>query len=89
MKPARLQLYLAATGCVLLVLAALAVLTRAASGSGGGTILRVAMSSDVDYVDPGLDYLSAGWEIQYATVRSHATSARLWAIASGTSKTTM
>ena len=24
------------------------------------------MSSDLDYVDPGLSYLSTGWEIQYA-----------------------
>ncbi|HEY2936427.1 MAG TPA: ABC transporter substrate-binding protein [Gaiellaceae bacterium] len=67
MKPASLQLGLVAAGCVLIALAALAGSPRAASGADGATVLRVAMSSDVDYVDPGLDYLSTGWEIQYAT----------------------
>jgi ABC-type oligopeptide transport system substrate-binding subunit len=32
----------------------------------GGT-LNVALSTDVDYTDPALDYLSSGWEIEYAT----------------------
>src|ERR1700694_3734303 len=32
--------------------------------SGGS--LEARLSSDLDYVDPGLDYLAAGWEIQYA-----------------------
>ncbi len=32
----------------------------------GGTF-NVELSTDVDYTDPGLDYLSTGWEIQYAT----------------------
>ncbi len=32
----------------------------------GGTF-NVELSTDVDYTDPGLDYLSSGWEIQYAT----------------------
>jgi peptide/nickel transport system substrate-binding protein len=31
----------------------------------GGT-LQVVLSSDLDYVDPGLSYLSTGWEVQYA-----------------------
>jgi len=66
MRGARLQLGLGAAGCLLLAVAVLAGSPRAASG-GNPTVLRVAMSSDVDYVDPGLDYLSTGWEIQYAT----------------------
>jgi len=32
----------------------------------GGT-LRVDLFTDVDYTDPALDYLSSGWEIEYAT----------------------
>src|SRR5437867_344942 len=32
----------------------------------GGT-LNVDLFSDVDYTDPALDYLSTGWEIEYAT----------------------
>src|SRR4051794_26646801 len=32
----------------------------------GGT-LNVATSTDVDYTDPALDYLSTGWEIEYST----------------------
>ncbi len=32
----------------------------------GGTYV-VELNSDVDYTDPGLDYLTTGWEIQYAT----------------------
>ena len=32
----------------------------------GGT-LNVDISTDVDYTDPALDYLSTGWEIEYAT----------------------
>ena len=31
----------------------------------GGTYV-VELATDVDYTDPGLDYLSTGWEIQYA-----------------------
>src|ERR1041384_3378366 len=36
------------------------------SAKAGGTYV-VELSTDVDYTDPGLDYLSTGWEIQYAT----------------------
>jgi peptide/nickel transport system substrate-binding protein len=32
----------------------------------GGTFVS-EFTTDVDYTDPGLDYLSTGWEIQYAT----------------------
>ncbi len=32
----------------------------------GGT-LNVDLPNDVDYTDPALDYLSTGWEIEYAT----------------------
>ena len=36
------------------------------AGAVGGT-LNVDLSTDVDYTDPALDYLSTGWEIEYAT----------------------
>jgi oligopeptide transport system substrate-binding protein len=35
-------------------------------GKAGGTFV-VENSTDVDYTDPGLDYLSTGWELQFAT----------------------
>jgi len=38
----------------------------AKSGKKGGT-LTVDLTTDIDYSDPALDYLSTGWEIQYAT----------------------
>src|SRR5438105_15831221 len=45
--------------------AALLAATSAAAKTGGTFVAE--LSTDVDYVDPGLDYLSSGWEIQYAT----------------------
>jgi len=39
---------------------------RAGHAVAGGTF-NVELSTDIDYTDPGLDYLSSGWEIQYAT----------------------
>src|SRR5436853_435912 len=38
----------------------------AKAGAQGGT-LNVDVSTDVDFTDPDLDYLSTGWEIEYAT----------------------
>jgi len=38
----------------------------AKAGATGGT-LNVDLPNDVDYTDPALDYLSTGWEIEYAT----------------------
>ena len=38
----------------------------AKAGATGGT-LNVDISTDVDYTDPALDYLSTGWEIEYST----------------------
>jgi ABC-type transport system substrate-binding protein len=35
-------------------------------GAVGGT-LNIDLPNDVDYTDPALDYLSTGWEIEYAT----------------------
>jgi len=34
--------------------------------AAGGT-LNVDISTDVDYTDPALDYLSSGWELEYST----------------------
>jgi ABC-type oligopeptide transport system substrate-binding subunit len=38
----------------------------ASSAKAGGT-LNVDLFTDVDYTDPALDYLSTGWEVEYAT----------------------
>jgi peptide/nickel transport system substrate-binding protein len=39
---------------------------KAAHAKSGGT-LKIEVDSDYDYVDPQLDYLSSGWEMQFAT----------------------
>ena len=39
----------------------------AKSGAKQGGTLRVDLFTDVDYTDPALDYLSTGWELEYAT----------------------
>src|SRR5919201_1611285 len=38
-----------------------------AQGSRQGGTLNVDLTTDVDYTDPALDYLSTGWELEYAT----------------------
>src|SRR2546421_3897327 len=50
---------------VAVLFAALLAASSAAAKTGGTFVAE--LSTDVDYVDPGLDYLSTGWEIQYAT----------------------
>src|SRR4051812_45324235 len=45
----------------------LSALLLAAGGQAGASTLRVNMQNDVDSADPGLDYLSTGWQIQYLT----------------------
>jgi peptide/nickel transport system substrate-binding protein len=67
-----LSAVLAIAGASLLATAALASPAKSSapavkhSAKAGGTYV-VELSTDVDYTDPGLDYLSTGWEIQYAT----------------------
>ena len=39
---------------------------KAGHAVAGGTF-NIELSTDVDYTDPGLDYLSTGWELEYAT----------------------
>jgi len=51
---------------LLAVFATSAAAKPAKSAATGGT-LNVDISTDVDYTDPALDYLSTGWEIEYAT----------------------
>ena len=51
---------------LLAVFASSAVAKSAKTGATGGT-LNVDLSTDVDYTDPALDYLSTGWEIEYST----------------------
>ena len=61
-------------GAGLLVAAATAAPTKTQSSTAasasqakkGGTFV-VEFSTDVDYTDPALDYLSTGWEMMYAT----------------------
>jgi ABC-type oligopeptide transport system substrate-binding subunit len=54
------------------LLVALASYTAAAGARGaatnarGGT-LNIDFTTDIDYTDPALDYLSTGWELEYAT----------------------
>ena len=51
---------------LLAVFAGSAVAKTGKAGATGGT-LTVDLTTDVDYTDPALDYLSTGWEIEYAT----------------------
>jgi ABC-type oligopeptide transport system substrate-binding subunit len=63
MRSTRLWLALVA------LLVALAGASQASAGSAvktGGT-LNVDLSTDVDYTDPALSYLSTGWELEFAT----------------------
>src|ERR1051326_2553541 len=39
---------------------------QSSKGSAGGTLV-VDLTTDVDYTDPALSYLSTGWELEYAT----------------------
>ena len=59
------------TGTALVALLAALLVVGAASAksqhsSAGGT-LNVDLTTDVDYTDPALSYLSTGWELEYAT----------------------
>jgi ABC-type transport system substrate-binding protein len=49
----------------LVLVAATAVASPSTQAKKGGTFV-VELSTDIDYIDPQLDYLSSGWEIQYA-----------------------
>src|SRR5436305_14496471 len=56
-------------GIAFVVLAALCVASTATAtnkAKTGGT-LNVDLTTDVDYTDPALSYLSTGWELEYAT----------------------
>src|SRR5690349_3040498 len=57
---------------VTVVIAMLAVfagsgLAKTAKVAVQGGTMNVDLANDVDYTDPALDYLSTGWEIEYAT----------------------
>jgi ABC-type transport system substrate-binding protein len=63
------KLWLSTTLVVVALLAVFAGGAAAKSakhGAVGGT-LNIDLPNDVDYTDPALDYLSTGWEIEYAT----------------------
>ena len=54
---------------VVVLLAALCIVATATATNKvktGGT-LNVDLTTDVDYTDPALSYLSTGWELEYAT----------------------
>src|SRR5439155_23311858 len=51
---------------LLAVFAGSAVAKTGKAGATGGT-LTVDLSTDVDYTDPALDYLSTGWELEWST----------------------
>jgi ABC-type oligopeptide transport system substrate-binding subunit len=51
---------------VLLATLCLASAATAKTAKTGGT-LNVDLTTDVDYTDPALSYLSTGWELEYAT----------------------
>jgi ABC-type oligopeptide transport system substrate-binding subunit len=60
------KLWLSTVTVAIALLAVFAGGAVAKSGATGGT-LTVDLANDVDYTDPALDYLSTGWEIEYAT----------------------
>ena len=65
------KLWLSTATVVVALLAVFATSAVAKSGQRpvgavGGT-MNVDFSTDVDYTDPALDYLSTGWEIEYST----------------------
>jgi len=63
------KLWLSTVTVVIALLAVFATSAVAKSGKTGavGGTLNVDISTDVDYTDPALDYLSTGWEIEYST----------------------
>src|SRR5581483_11036134 len=60
------KLWLSTVTVAIALLAVFAGGAVAKTGATGGT-LNVDLTTDVDYTDPALDYLSTGWEIEYAT----------------------
>jgi len=63
-----LSIVMVAVGASLLLAAGFAGPADSASkGVAAGGTLNVDLTTDVDYTDPALDYLSTGWELEYAT----------------------
>jgi ABC-type oligopeptide transport system substrate-binding subunit len=63
------KLWLSTVTVAIALLAVFAGSAAAKSGKAGavGGTMNVDISTDVDYTDPALDYLSTGWEIEYST----------------------
>jgi peptide/nickel transport system substrate-binding protein len=63
------KLWLSTVSVAIVLLAVFAGSAAAKTGKAGATggTLTVDLTTDVDYTDPALDYLSTGWEIEYAT----------------------
>jgi len=51
----------------LIAMLALCASSAMAKGAKTGGTLNVDLTTDVDYTDPALDYLSTGWELEYST----------------------
>jgi peptide/nickel transport system substrate-binding protein len=52
---------------LVVLLAALVVAAGASAQKKAGGTLNVDLTTDVDFTDPALSYLSTGWELEYAT----------------------
>ena len=52
---------------VVLLAAFLAVGAASAKDHAAGGTINVDLSTDIDFTDPALSYLSTGWELEYAT----------------------
>ncbi|MEY2432868.1 MAG: peptide/nickel transport system substrate-binding protein, partial [Acidimicrobiaceae bacterium] len=52
---------------VVLLSAFLAVGAASAKNHAAGGTINVDLSTDIDFTDPALSYLSTGWELEYAT----------------------
>src|SRR2546429_1795642 len=63
MRSTKLWLALLALAAALLG----AATAGADTGMKAGGTLNVDLTTDVDYTDPALSYLSTGWELEYAT----------------------
>jgi ABC-type oligopeptide transport system substrate-binding subunit len=63
----RSKLSVAVAAVLVGLLGVFASSAAAKSGAKQGGTLRIDLFTDVDYTDPALDYLSTGWELEYAT----------------------
>jgi ABC-type oligopeptide transport system substrate-binding subunit len=53
--------------CAVLAVSAAAANAQPSDAAAKGGTLNIDFTTDIDYTDPALDYLSTGWELEYAT----------------------